>query len=523
MSRPISTTILTTWGLEITNYTEEGPASVTELWPDDTVENFQYVVGKPNVDEEVVTIEQGRLVAATAQFGRITNKLHANLKSYFKEDASVASIVIDASEAMNADIRYIRPKDILDYPSAGDEVIRVGCEPLIKVAVAINMSDGTSVVTELQEGTEIEKLTFVGKDLKVVGFPCTVGGFIFNKGKNPNQVDPVGIIVYDEDGVVTNVAFKAIRSFSDGSTKAASTEDVAAAIAEAIENGEAYTIKLTEDIEADGTTPLVFNGDATLNLNGQTLTGNATNNGGIRAENGTLTVKGGEIVCKTPYDSSHSSGSLVAGEDAEVIVEDITMDTVTDDPVNKGQFGIVTHANGKITVNGGNITTGWYCVCGNGTTTNADAVVTINGGKLTSVADFAIYQPYAGTLIINGGEIIGGAGAISANNGNIEINGGLLKTLGSGDTGNWSDGTGGQVCAAINLNGKYGPVNLTINDGTFISEGGADIIVAGTKNPVNIIIRGGKFSSKPNAEWIAEGYVCSEEADVDGFFVVSAV
>ena len=180
-------------------------------------------------------------------------------------------------------------------------------------------------------------------------------------------------------------------------------------------------------------------------------------------------------------------------------------------------------SNGKLTVNDGNFQTGWYCVSGNGAKTTADSVTTINGGEFTSVADYAIYHPQPGKLVINGGVIKGAAGAIAANNGIIEINGGEFSVLGGGDTGNWSDGTSGLSDVALNLNARYGDVVCRITGGTFYATASGTIMIkTGNNHTVDLKISGGNFTQKPNDEWIAEGYVCSETANAEGFYTVTA-
>jgi hypothetical protein len=132
-----------------------------------------------------------------------------------------------------------------------------------------------------------------------------------------------------------------------------------------------------------------------------------------------------------------------------------------------------------------------------------------------------IYHPHAGKLIINNGMFSGGAGIIAANNGYIEINGGVFTVLGDGDTGQWTDGTGGLGEACLNLAARYGDVTCKITGGTFnVADGASMIVVNTSKHAVNLSISGGKFAVKPDEDWIAPGYKCSDEK-IDGYYVVS--
>ena len=283
------------------------------------------------------------------------------------------------------------------------------------------------------------------------------------------------------------------------------------------------TIKINSEIDSQSSLINITGKDIIINTNGQTIIGGNTPNNGINVTNGKLTLTGdGEIVSTETYDSSHSTPVVTVRNDGELELDGITITAANEqDPENLGHFGVGLYGDGSVVINDANITAGFYAVTGNGSATNADSVATINGGKLLSTADFAIYHPHPGTLIVNGGEISGAAGAISANNGNITINGGTLTSDGTGNTGEWADGTSGQSPAVINLNGKYGPVTCTINGGKFIALNNAPIVISGTKYPVTINITAGEFSAKPNDEWIDTNSTCSAEPNDEGFYVVT--
>ena len=294
---------------------------------------------------------------------------------------------------------------------------------------------------------------------------------------------------------------------------------------EAIQNlSDNDEIKIDSNIStADINSDIVLNKNIIMNVKeGITLTSGNGINDNIKVLDSTVMISGkGTINSNDPYDKNHSTTIISVNENGHLILDDgIKINSVMDDAVNKGQFGIGIFENGKLTINDVEITAGWYCISSNNLKTTADAITTINNGNLTSTVDYAIYHPHAGNLIINGGTITGGAGAISMNMGNLTINGGILKTTGDGNTGDWSDGTSGQTPAVINLNGKYGIVNCEINGGTFIAMNNAPIVITGTKYPVNIKIKGGKFSQKPNTDWIAEGYAVTDTPDEDNFYVV---
>lgn len=311
----------------------------------------------------------------------------------------------------------------------------------------------------------------------------------------PNPDDPIDYGVGNVDTLKL-----VMNNIKDGDTVSVNTE---------IDTSAGNAITATNDIDIELNENIVCDGGVTSGIR--------VNNGGKVDLSGN-----GLVVTTNPYDRTHASGVIGIYGDGEIVFNGSGIEAViTDDPVNKGQFGVCSFNDAKVTINDGNFVAGWYCLSGNGSTTTANAVTTINGGVLESVADYAIYHPHAGKLVINGGDISGAAGAIAANNGIIEINGGTLSVYGGGDTGDAGDGTGGLGNAAINLNARYGPITCTINGGTFIATGDDTILITtGTKHAVNLTIKGGKFSSRPNDNWIPEGYACTNEADEDGFYTV---
>ena len=281
------------------------------------------------------------------------------------------------------------------------------------------------------------------------------------------------------------------------------------------------TIKLGSNVDASSESLAVSGKEVVLDLNSNTINAGTSSTNGIRVgTGGKLTIKNGNITTDQAYDANHTS-PVITTDGGEIVIDNIAVNTILQDPANQGQFAVGVYGNGKLTINSGNIQAGWYAVSGNGSRTTADAEIIINGGNLVSKADFAIYNPGRNTLTINDGFISGGAGAVSANAGNIVINGGTLTSTGDGDTGEWADGTSGQLPAVINLNGKYAPVTCTINGGKFITDGSVPIIISGTKYPVSVSIVAGEFSVKPETDWIAAGSVCSDEKNQDGLYVVS--
>ncbi len=214
-----------------------------------------------------------------------------------------------------------------------------------------------------------------------------------------------------------------------------------------------------------------FNGKSvTLDLNGKTITADNSNTGNIQVKNkATLTLKdsagNGSIVTDTPYVYNKTDKTAIYVENADFVMNGGTISTVCGDPSNEGQFGVGAYQDSNVTINGGTIRSGWYCVASNGQ--NTDSNITINGGELISTADYAIYAPAKNsTVTINGGVVNGSAGAVAVRAGDLVVNGGTLTSDKTGNTGTWGDGTSNLGNAVINLVSSYGSINARIHGGT---------------------------------------------------------
>ena len=286
------------------------------------------------------------------------------------------------------------------------------------------------------------------------------------------------------------------------------------------------TIKLINDIDiTQSGIEIAEDKEVTIDLGGNEIKASNSNEKGISVE-GKLTISdsdgNGKIYTEDDYSSTNNRYVINVNGNGELIVESGYIDTVRPDAANKGQFAIGVNGNAQVTINGGTIKAGWYAVSGNGTNKNTGSKVIINGGELISTADYAIYLPQPGTVIVNDGIIYGEAGGISANNGNVIVNGGTITSKGQGSTGNWGDGTGGQSNAAINMNGKYGATSLKITGGDIIAEGDAITVAKGSKNTVTVSISGGLFSSPVLAEYCEDGYEPTTDEE-SGKYTVKAL
>ena len=224
----------------------------------------------------------------------------------------------------------------------------------------------------------------------------------------------------------------------------------------------------------------------------------------------------GLYYCKVNYinDGQDKCVLKAIGENSLLTIENGTIEArnannTFDD--NNGQFGLGVQDGGNIIINGGTIKAGWYAIAGNGSSINSSSII-INGGRIISVCDYAIYLPHVGVTTINGGIIDGAAGAISLNRGSLTINNGKFSSDGTGDVGNWGDGTGANTCnALINSNAGYGDTTIIVNGGEFNVKK-LNVFAVGQKYNSSISINSGTYN-KYIDRWVTAGYTCVDNGD----------
>lgn len=298
----------------------------------------------------------------------------------------------------------------------------------------------------------------------------------------------------------------------------------------AAKDGE--TVKLVSNTDMSNSGAITVEANITLDLNGKTLKMSNTNKGSILIKNATFTLKDGtdtakngtgtgKIYTETVYSSSATGNCLITADDnGHFVMESGLIDAAsfTSKNADEGQFAVgvfntTKNTTASLTVNGGHIKAGWYALAGNGGANNGTGNITVNGGIIESVADYAIYHPQNGTTTINGGTVYGAAGGISLNRGKLIVNGGTITSKGTGSTGNWGDGTGGQDAAAINVNAGYGDADAQITGGKITAEKDAILLGTGANYKATIAVSGGTFSSEVPADYCSDGYKAVKNSD----------
>lgn len=254
-----------------------------------------------------------------------------------------------------------------------------------------------------------------------------------------------------------------------------------------------------------------------LDMNGHSIKGANANHKNI-CVSGKLTLKDskenstGKIYAETPYqDGVYDKPLVEVINDGEFVMESGHISSV---PAGDHQFVIGAYYNSKVIINGGTIESGWYAINGSNDEYQ-NTTITINGGTLVSTSSYAISHPQSGTLTINSGAVVYGAGgAIDMKRGNLVVYGGIMTSKGKGNTGKWGEGTGDPDKAALNFCKPYGNVKATIMGGTITAAGDA---VLTDDQPIadrtaTLAIEGGTYSSDVS-KYCSPGFTATPNAD----------
>ena len=255
-----------------------------------------------------------------------------------------------------------------------------------------------------------------------------------------------------------------------------------------------------------------------LDMNGHSIKGANADDKNIWVSGGKLTLKDskenstGKFYAETPYQEGVYDKPLVrVDNNGEFVMESGHIYSVS---AGNLQFVIGAYNYSKVTINGGTIESGGYAINGSNDEYQ-NTTITINGGTLVSTSSYAISHPQFGTLTINDGAVVYGAGgAIAMKRGNLVVTGGIMTSKGIGDTGNWGEGTGDPGKAALNFCKPYGNVKAIIKGGTITAEGDAVLIDAKPTEgkTVTLAIEGGTYSSDVS-KYCAAGFTATPNSD----------
>lgn len=282
---------------------------------------------------------------------------------------------------------------------------------------------------------------------------------------------------------------------------------------------EGQTVTLINDVDLTTGSNLEVHKwlDIVLDMNGHSIKGANADHKNI-CVSGKLTLKDskenstGKIYAETPnQDGVYGKPLVEVNNDGQFVMESGHINSV---PAGNSQTAIGAYYNSKVIINGGTIESGWYAINGS-IDEDQNTTITINGGTLVSTSSYAISHPQSGTLTIDNGAVVYGAGgAIDMKRGNLVVNGGIMTSKGKGNTGKWGEGTGDPDKAALNFCKPYGNVTATIKGGTITAAGDAvltdDQPIAG--KTVTLAIEGGTYSSDVS-KYCSPGFTATPNGD----------
>ncbi len=289
------------------------------------------------------------------------------------------------------------------------------------------------------------------------------------------------------------------------------------AAADAAKAGQTVTLINDVDLTTGSNLEVYKWLDIVLDMNGHSIKGANADHKNI-CVSGKLTLMDskenstGKINAETPYQEGVYDKPLVqVDNNGEFVMKSGHISSV---PAGDRQFVIGAYTNGKVTINGGTIESGWYAINGS-IDEDQNTTITINGGTLVSTSSYAISHPQSGTLTINSGAVVYGAGgAIDMKRGNLVVKGGIMTSKGIGDTGKWGEGTGDPDKAALNFCAPYGNVTATIKGGTITAAG--DAVLTDDQptegKTVTLVIEGGRYSSDVS-KYCSSGYTATPNPD----------
>ena len=456
-----------------------------DLSPDNGGKDATSSTYTPQVNQ-TATITRGDDNAITSVTGAelSENSDTITITSDAKVDGTAAAVAKVPTDAIAGDADNIT---LSVTKGTKDDSIQVNTDSQAYTALDVNVEG-----VDTNNDKLIEVKFYIGKSLKNLELYHKTVKMVENDALNDEDT-------YKYDSATGFVTI-AVKHFSDFTV----VYDAPVAIV----NGTYYNT-LTEAVNAITTTgTITMNNDADvstanltipagktimLDLAGHSLKSTNVNAYNIKVE-GNLTVRDsvgtGKIYSETAYVYNKIDNCvLVARGNGVFTLESGLIEAVMDDPHNQGQFGIGVYNNATVNIKGGTIKAGWYTVAGNGSDKGSNTTINVYGGELISVDDYAIYNPQNGTVNIYGGVVDGAAGGIQMNRGTLNVTGGTVASQGTGDTGNWGDGTGGTTNAAIHLNAKYGDVTAVIDSGaTLIAKNDAVEITLGEKYGKNYTV-----------------------------------
>ncbi len=294
------------------------------------------------------------------------------------------------------------------------------------------------------------------------------------------------------------------------------------------------TYKLLKDITATGyINPGAMATDATIDLNGHTLTSTDTDEAILLNRTGSETSTASYHKTFNLIDSSENGGGkLVVNPNAKhaiLLNNGSPKATYNDVIIGKGvtiEGGCVSMLSDHSTlivegaINGGNN----FAIATNGNTVNTN--ITIKDGAVLTSTGTAMYLPGTGTTTIKEGAKITGSTGIYIKSATLNIEGGEITGNGEKkDYEYWDNGchSTGDALVVDNCGYPGGRPTVNVTGGTFTSTN-ADAIASysyGDGNaPIDHFVHGGYFSNEISEDLVEEGKVCVPATNKPGYYTI---
>ena len=199
MARIVTSSYEPILGINIITTLADGTKSVKEYHIDDMIENLRYI---ENEEIKVISGRISKINYVNSLFDHSYGDI-ATIRSFFADDVKGTTMVIDKSTDYHSDLVEVPINEIIE--DAGVSATRVKCDLTLSCAFKATLTDGTEVQFVVNEGDDLEKLTYMTRngditaDVKMVAFRYSA------------TLQPMSMVVID-NGKVKIIDFITVKS-----------------------------------------------------------------------------------------------------------------------------------------------------------------------------------------------------------------------------------------------------------------------------------------------------------------------
>lgn len=492
----------------VATYLRDDTILIRKFKVGDVVEDLRYVK-----DKKVETVS-GKVKQLILQ----PKASSSAIKDTFAEDVKVTSIVLDCSEKYEAKSVTVPAMEIVEDEGVED-VKQVRAYMSMTFEMDLTYTNGIKQHQSLQVGDILDNMVIMGAgpgQADITG-KFTIKSFTYVPSGQAVKVTMVNL--ENEAGKVISYDYNRFISFEEIITETVESADQLVALLAA---GNKY-YDLTVDSNIEYAEPIVIpeGAEVVLNLGQSAIVtpddasiftidnkGKLTLNGGVIESKGVnndgeMVINGTEITTRNDY--TIGGGAII--NNGDLVIEDVVAKTLyvgsTSEPKGPAcmrNFGNVTIKKGTFE----SVSKRTYCIIsGDGDlVVGEDAKVTVNGVHGGIAID-------GGTATINAGEYVSSEfyGLYVSNDdltADVNVNGGKFDGL---NYAVWCGSDDNEsVDSIVRIHG--GVFDHPLKDQSNVAPG------------AGISVDGGKFKQIVDSNYLADGYMCTQEADEDGYYEV---